>query len=136
MKELAMLVNLNRCTGCWTCSIACKMAHQLEVDEFRQYVRTIGGSELDEPGGTYPDLHMKWMPIYTQKCTLCADTTVNGEEPACSYHCPTKALTFGDMADPQSAISLRTEELKSRGFRIFDLPKWENTRSRIHYAEK
>ena len=46
-----ILVNINRCTGCWTCSMACKMAHDLETEEFWEFVRTIGGGELDEPGG-------------------------------------------------------------------------------------
>lgn len=136
MTKPAILVNLNRCTGCWTCSIACKMAHDLEPDEFWQYIRTVGGNQLDEPGGTYPDLHMKWIPIYTTKCTLCGDKIAKGEQPACVHHCPTKALTFGDTDDPQSTISLRTSELKDKGFRVFDLPKWENTRTRIHYAER
>lgn len=136
MAHQGILVNVNRCTGCWTCSIACKMEHDLASDEFRQYVRTIGGEQLDEPGGTYPNLYMKWIPIYTTKCTLCGEKIAQGEEPACVYHCPTKALTFGDLDDPESAISKRCEDLKNKDFRIFDLPAWENTRTRIHYAEK
>lgn len=41
-----------------------------------------------------------------QKCILCAHMLDNGEkEPRCVESCPTDALIFGDMDDPDSAIS-------------------------------
>ena len=43
---------------------------------------------------------------------------------------------FDDYDDPQSAISLRAEDLKSKGYRMFELPKWENTRSNVVYVER
>lgn len=49
MSNEAILIDLDRCTGCWTCSMACKMAHHLDVDEYRVSVRTIGGGRIDEP---------------------------------------------------------------------------------------
>jgi Fe-S-cluster-containing dehydrogenase component len=134
--QLAMLVNLNRCTGCWTCSMACRVAHKLEIDEYWQYIRTIGGNEIDEPGGTWPNLYMKWKPIYTTKCTLCGDRAVKGEEAFCSFNCPTKALTYGDISAPDSAISKRMAELKEKGFVISEASKWEGTHGGIFYAEK
>ena len=43
----AILVDVNRCTGCWTCSQACRAAYKLDVDEYRLFVRTIGGGGID-----------------------------------------------------------------------------------------
>jgi len=41
-----------------------------------------------------------------QKCTLCAHRLDAGDkEPRCVEACPTGALQFGDLADPQSEIS-------------------------------
>ena len=33
-----------------------------------------------------------------------------GKQPACVEACPTKALTFGDMNDPSSAVSRKVKE--------------------------
>ncbi|MCG7497807.1 cytochrome c nitrite reductase Fe-S protein [Vibrio sp. Of7-15] len=40
------------------------------------------------------------------KCNFCRDTNLKaGKLPACVESCPTKALTFGDLNDPQSEIN-------------------------------
>ncbi|MCW8344549.1 cytochrome c nitrite reductase Fe-S protein [Vibrio sp. ZSDZ65] len=40
------------------------------------------------------------------KCNFCRDTNLAaGKQPACVESCPTKALVFGDLNDPQSTIS-------------------------------
>jgi Fe-S-cluster-containing dehydrogenase component len=46
-----------------------------------------------------------------QKCTMCAHLLDAGwEEPRCVEICPTKALLFGDLDDPQSEVSKRLAE--------------------------
>jgi Fe-S-cluster-containing dehydrogenase component len=53
-----------------------------------------------------------------QKCTLCAHRLDEGEkQPRCVESCPTGALTFGDLDDPESDIAhamadLPTEDLR------------------------
>jgi molybdopterin-containing oxidoreductase family iron-sulfur binding subunit len=136
MSQPTILVNLSRCTGCWTCSLACKVAYGLAEDEWWQHVRTIGGGGIDEPAGTWPDLWMKWMPVYTQDCTLCGERTEEGLEPYCVHNCPTKALTFGDLDDASSPVSKRLGELKGKGYRTFRLAEWERTRPEVVYTEK
>jgi len=137
MTQPSILINLKRCTGCWTCSLACKVGNKLSEDEWWQHVRTIGsGSGIDEPSGIWPDVHMSWMPIHTTDCTLCGKRTEQGLEPYCTYNCPTKAMTFGDLDDAQSPVSKRMAELKEKGYRLFQMPVWERTRPEIYYAEK
>jgi Fe-S-cluster-containing dehydrogenase component len=137
MTQPAILINLKRCIGCWTCSLACKVGNNLLEDEWWQHVRTIGsGSGIDEPAGIWPNVHMSWMPIHTTDCTLCGERTAQGQEPFCTYNCPTKAMTFGDLDDPQGPISKRLAELRSKGYRIFTQPEWERGRAGIIYAEK
>lgn len=126
-----MLVNLNRCTGCWACSMACKSINKLEDDEFWVTVRTNGsGSGIDRPQGQWPNLTMSWIPIWSKQCIVCAQRQAEGKQPFCVECCPTHALTYGDEAEA------KIEELRDQGFEIFELPAYENSRSGVVYARK
>ena len=131
-----ILANVNRCVGCWTCSLSCKEAYGLADDEYRVFIRTIGGGQIDTPGGKWPNLYMKWMPIYTKKCIGCAGNAATGGVPYCVFNCPTDALVYGDSDDPESAYSKTLAELKANEFRVYALDPWEEPRDGVFYAEK
>ena len=136
MTQPTILINLHRCTGCWTCSLACKVGNQLADDEWWQFVRTLGdGSGIDRPAGKWPNLHMSWIPIHTVDCTLCGERTEDGMDPYCVHNCPNLAMAYGDMDNPNSKVSKDVEALRQKGFKIFKLPEWERSRPEIIYAE-
>ena len=129
--DTRILVNLHRCTGCWTCSLACKVVNDLPDEEYWATVRTLGSGEgIDRPAGTWPALHMSWMPVWSKKCVKCAPRLAEGEGPFCVKCCPNGALTTGQGVDAE------VEVLREKGFRIFSLPAWENSRDGIVYASK
>jgi tetrathionate reductase subunit B len=66
----------DRCTGCKACIASCPYG--------ARYV--------------HPDGHV-------DKCTFCLHRVAKGKEPACVETCPTRALTFGDLRDPGSAVA-------------------------------
>ncbi len=132
-----ILVDLERCVGCWTCSMICKASNLLEENEWRNYIRSLGdGSGVDEPEGVYPNLKLRWMPIFTNGCTLCAPRIAEGELPYCVYNCPTQAMAFGDREDPESDFNKTKAELEAKGRRVFELDEWENQRPGVFYSEK
>jgi Fe-S-cluster-containing dehydrogenase component len=66
----------NKCTGCKACIAACPY-----------------GARYVHPGG------------FVDKCTFCLHRVKVGKQPACVETCPTRSLTFGDLADPESAVA-------------------------------
>jgi Fe-S-cluster-containing dehydrogenase component len=85
-----VLVNPDTCIGCKLCSWACPY----------------GAREYDYADGTM------------KKCTLCVDRIYNenleeeDRKPACVRACPTGARAFGDLGDPESAVS---QKVAARG---------------------
>ncbi|GAB3745426.1 4Fe-4S dicluster domain-containing protein [Lysobacter olei] len=78
-----VLVDENKCIGCKLCSWACPY----------------GAREYSPVEGVM------------KKCTLCIDRIYNEHldererQPACVQACPTRARHFGDLGDPESAVS-------------------------------
>lgn len=75
MKQLAIVTDLDRCTGCQACSIACKMENGVPLGAFWTQVYEVG------PTGKFPELQMYFLPVACQHC----------ERPACVKVCPTGA---------------------------------------------
>jgi phenylacetyl-CoA:acceptor oxidoreductase subunit 1 len=69
-----MVIDLRRCVGCQTCTIACKQEHALPAGTAWRFV-------LDVELGTYPDVRRLFLPM---QCMHCA-------EPPCVPVCPTGA---------------------------------------------
>ena len=80
-KRYGLLIDLDRCTGCDTCAVACKMENSLDqVSGIR--VETVGGPLRDTPAGKYPNLSMYYLPVPCMHCS----------EPPCLPSCPAEAI--------------------------------------------
>ena len=81
VKEYGLVVDLERCIGCRTCTIACKVEHGIEVGSGIR-VETVGSPHEDTPAGEYPNLSMTFTPVTCMQC----------RQPACLDACPTEAI--------------------------------------------
>ena len=87
-----VLVDEDKCMGCGLCAWACPY----------------GAREMDGASRVM------------KKCTLCVDRIYNetldeaDREPACVAACPASARHFGDLADPDSAVSRLVDERGGR----------------------
>lgn len=80
-KRYVMLIDMKRCIGCHTCSVACKQANNLPQDVWWNRALTFGGPTMDTPHGMFPNLEMQYLTLNCQHC----------EKPACVAVCPTGA---------------------------------------------
>ena len=76
-------INLHRCIGCRTCTVACKMEHRLSENIQRiRVLNDAGETTYDVPVGEYPNgLSFTWRPVPCQHC----------DNPVCVEVCPAGA---------------------------------------------
>lgn len=80
-KRYGMVIDLKRCVGCQTCALACKLENDEPPGLWWNRVLTVGGSSMDTPSGSFPNLEMSFLPIACQHC----------ENPPCVDVCPVGA---------------------------------------------
>jgi Fe-S-cluster-containing dehydrogenase component len=80
-KRYGLAIDLERCTGCDTCIIACKVENRMDAISGMR-VETAGGSDADTSAGTLPALTMYWLPIVCMHC----------DHPPCRDACPLEAI--------------------------------------------
>lgn len=97
-----LLINYEFCTGCHTCEVACKKAHNLPEGQW--------GIKLMQDGPR-KNIKNKWeftyLPLPTNLCDLCVDRTAIGKLPNCVHHCQAGCMEFGPVEE-LSKIQNRT----------------------------
>lgn len=100
-EPVVFAIDLERCIGCNTCVIACKVENELEVGSGIR-VETVGGHHRDTPAGVFPHLSMHYRPILCMHCT----------NPPCLEACPAEAIVKREdgivLIDEDSCDGCRT----------------------------
>jgi molybdopterin-containing oxidoreductase family iron-sulfur binding subunit len=108
-----VLVDRHTCIGCRYCMMACPYKARSFVHEPQT------AQKPDVPRGKG----------CVESCTLCVHRIDRGRTTACAEACPTKAILFGDLNDPDSEISRRIAQIRTTRLRA-DL----NLDTGVHYA--
>lgn len=80
MNEKFLLIDIDQCTRCYACEIACKQENNLGVGPRWRRALTLGPRRLEE------GLHLDFVPVGCLHC----------DDPPCAYFCPTKAISKRD----------------------------------------
>ncbi len=78
-KRYAMAFDLERCTGCHACSVACKVENRVPLGNFRTKVYY-----YDQ--GEFPRVRRHFLPVVCMQC----------EDAPCLNACPTRSITRGE----------------------------------------
>ena len=97
-KDNLVLVDQDKCIGCHSCVVACPYQARFIPENAKGYYG-------DQSTPFERVKYQNWQVGAAQKCTLCVHRIDQGLNPACVETCPTKALVFGDLNDPESVIS-------------------------------
>jgi len=93
-KRYAMVIDLRKCIGCHSCSVACKTENEVPPAVWRSWVKIM-------EKGNYPMVRTYALPIQCNNC----------ENAVCAKVCPTKASYKRDdgivMIDPHKCVGCK-----------------------------
>ena len=91
----ALLYDMEYCTGCFACTVACKQEHGYDADTW--------GKKVLEQIYTFPNGHVQIdnVPFPTKLCDLCKERITSGEDdkPACVKACQGSIIYYGETQD-------------------------------------
>ena len=88
-KQYGIMVDLERCVGCYACEVACKQENSAARGTPWIRVHTLG------PEVITGKFRMEYVPLITDRCTFCRSRDM---QPSCVAHCPTQALSVVSAA--------------------------------------
>lgn len=92
MNKYGMLIDIQYCTGCHTCEVACEQERHLPVDQFGIKVTENILHERDK-------LVIDYVPYITDLCNFCLGRVAKGGRPSCVKHCLSQCMTFGTVEE-------------------------------------
>lgn len=100
-----VMMDYHRCIGCRYCMAGCPYgSRSFNWEEPKAHIERVN-----------PDFPTRTRGV-VEKCNFCEERLAEGKPPACVEACPQKAMIFGDLKDPNSAIrqTLRTRNFQQR----------------------
>lgn len=90
-----VVIDYEKCIACRNCIVTCPYSAR----HFNWYEPEVPKNEVN------PKVPLEEKAGVVEKCTFCVQRTRNGMTTACVEACPVGARTFGDLNDPESAVS-------------------------------
>ncbi len=100
-----VVIDQNKCTEIGACFSACPYG-AIAKNPDKSYFPT------PQPFEKNAEAYRKQLPGKASKCTLCSERIDQGGIPHCVEVCQSGALIFGDLDDPDSAVSQQQSQAK------------------------
>ena len=94
MAYQGILVDVDYCTGCEACVLACQQEHGYTEAQFGLKITKLGPLHIDE---AKKDYQYDFIPQFTKWCDLCAERTAKGKKPLCVKHCQSLVMQYGPV---------------------------------------
>ena len=95
----AILINLDYCTGCHSCEVACKKELGVPKGEFGIKVTEVGPFQYSEREAVKGKWEWTYSPVITNACDMCVARTEIGKMPMCVQHCQAWCMYYGEISD-------------------------------------
>lgn len=91
MPRKGLLIEYEYCTGCQSCTVACKQEHGYPAGKW--------GIRVEEIVTKGDKLRIDFLPVPTKYCDLCVKRVSKGGQPACVKACQAATMFHGDLAE-------------------------------------
>ncbi|MDO4290988.1 MAG: oxidoreductase [Eggerthellaceae bacterium] len=96
MSYQGILVDVNYCTGCEACILACQQEKGYTEKQFGIKIAQLGPLHIEEDKKHY---EYDFIPQFTEWCDGCAERLAKGKKPSCVQMCQAQCLTWGDVEE-------------------------------------
>ena len=107
-----LFITYEYCTGCHTCEVACKKAHDLPEGQWGIKLLVDGPRKNMKGGWDYT-----YLPLPTHLCDLCEERVEQGRLPMCVHHCQAGIMEYGPI---EELSKLQEQQPRSVVFRPLD----------------
>ncbi|MGN0038271.1 MAG: hypothetical protein ACI36Y_03925 [Coriobacteriales bacterium] len=94
MTIKGILVDVNYCTGCEACVVACQQERGFSEKECGLRISKLGPLPIEPE-----EKHWQYdfIPLFTEWCDLCEARVAKGKRPSCVQHCQAQCLEYGTV---------------------------------------